>query len=324
MGDSYTEGVGVREEEAWPSVAQKRLGTGVEVLNLGVAGKPPAGYAEIVANLALLAQPTDVMVCLNSNDFLLGPSLPAGLHVTDHIVNPFLDPRTRVMRAIATLLPGWTFLFDRARGRWPKRTGSYFEGQPLDAETVAAGIAQKDRVSLSRARRLAAERLNRVEPAVLAAVQQGEFNPSMLYAELQQPYYLYKCRVQDMGIDADDLRQSTLQWLEWYGAASRAKGVRPWVLYFPVPTLVQLGPCGVMRDEVYRTSPQVYGDTTLRDLTERSCRLADVEFIDATPALLERAASRLFLRYDGHPSRAAQAAVGEHVAQVLGRSWASP
>ena len=43
VGDSYTEGIGVEEEESWPAVLADRLSPDgdVEVLNLGDAGSAP-------------------------------------------------------------------------------------------------------------------------------------------------------------------------------------------------------------------------------------------------------------------------------------------
>jgi hypothetical protein len=73
IGDSYTYGWGVADDEPWPKVLERdlrRLDPRVEVANLGAPGASPTQYAETAERAIPLLRPDLVIVCvLQGNDF---------------------------------------------------------------------------------------------------------------------------------------------------------------------------------------------------------------------------------------------------------------
>lgn len=68
LGDSLTEGVGVRSEEAWPGLLAAR--TGWEVANGGVSGDTSAAALKRLPSLLEQHSPVLVLVTLGGNDML--------------------------------------------------------------------------------------------------------------------------------------------------------------------------------------------------------------------------------------------------------------
>src|SRR4029453_8146836 len=67
LGDSFTQGYGVEEHEAYPRVLEGLL-DGVEVINLGVGGSCPLDYAANFEEVGRAYEPDLVLVGLMAND----------------------------------------------------------------------------------------------------------------------------------------------------------------------------------------------------------------------------------------------------------------
>jgi len=126
LGDSYTEGLGAAEHEAWPVVLENELrDLDCEILNMGVAGATPQDYGRVLFESAIVLRPSDVIVCLLPSDLRGGPRLPYGpersrdMFPKAALTNPLAQGRRPIGTLGAYLLPGWTYLVDRVRGRWP-------------------------------------------------------------------------------------------------------------------------------------------------------------------------------------------------------------
>lgn len=304
IGDSYTEGSGVQFDETWPKVLEKLLnasGHRIEVLNLGDGGSPPARYAEILAKVGMALEPRYVIVCLNSSDFRLGLSLPQDLDVRTDLPDPFRDERRGWQRLAVRLLPGWIYLVERARGLWPLQEGPiWLAYTDRWTEQAAKQVAKREALSLRDALALVEERLAAIDPAIVEAARLREFNPDSVRQALIQPWS-YKVTVDDMEVSAEDLAWQTREWLAWFSAVTKKRGVEPWILYFPKATLVADGPWGMIEETLFEV-PDVLGDTSIRDLLREQTDAAGVPMIDGTPILKAQAGRNLFLRYDTHPT----------------------
>jgi lysophospholipase L1-like esterase len=317
VGDSYTEGVGAQEDQTWPAVVAKELAAAdVEVLNLGTAGARPADYARIVDTAAIPLRPTHVIVCFNTNDLARGPGIPPRLGVPDGFGNPFLDDRRWIVRPFARLFPGWLYLIDRSRGRWPQRRGMYW--RHFDAEKQALPeVALRERVSPGRARAIVSQRRRDLSPLCLQAAANDRFNSWMLVAELVRPYVLYAARLDQMSIAEEDVCEATRQWLSWYAGTCRSHRIEPWLLYFPLPPLVRDAPYGSLSEARLADRPRVVGDHSVANLLMRLCQEFGVGFIDVTDVLRRHADENLYLRYDAHPTARAYELAGQTVAREL-------
>ena len=79
MGDSLSAGYGIRPDQAWPSLLDKRLAEkrlDYSVANLSISGETTAGGRSRLAQALITHKPTIVVIALGANDGLRG--LPLG------------------------------------------------------------------------------------------------------------------------------------------------------------------------------------------------------------------------------------------------------
>ncbi len=269
--------------------------------------------------MALPLGATDVIACWLPSDLRDGPQVASGLESPGRLEDPFRTGR-RWSKPVAWLVPGWTYLFERAAGRWPVQKGSYWTRYDDGATAGAASwLAENRGIPRREAEEIVRDRLERqIAPEVLEASRRGEFNPTAVAINLILPFHVYRSTTSDMRLASDELRATTAAWLEWYERTCREAGVRPWVLYFPTPPLVADGPWGPYADRVYQEAPRIVGDTSVRDLLAELAAAFDVPFIDLTETLVRHRGEGLFLRYDTHPTARAYELAAEAVAQRIG------
>ena len=79
MGDSLSAGYGIRPDQAWPSLLDKRLAEkrlDYSVANLSISGETTAGGRSRLGQALITHKPTIVVIALGANDGLRG--LPLG------------------------------------------------------------------------------------------------------------------------------------------------------------------------------------------------------------------------------------------------------
>jgi acyl-CoA thioesterase-1 len=72
FGDSLSEGYGIRQSEAWPSLLQQRLGDRCKVVNASVSGETTAGGRTRLPAALRQHHPSAVVLQLGANDALRG------------------------------------------------------------------------------------------------------------------------------------------------------------------------------------------------------------------------------------------------------------
>lgn len=319
VGDSYTEGVGVQEAETWPSVLSQQLSDiGAEVIALGKPGGNAECYARILCRVALPLKPTDVIVCMIPTDLRNGPDVSFGTEPLAELPDPFRRERPALLAPFIFALPGWVYIADRARGKWPVQRGMYWPAYTERlTERAAQVLAADKRISMRKAREIVSRRMSDVPEQVLSASRRRRFNPYLIADELAVRDLQYEVTTEDMRIPVGDLADCTHAWLDWYASTCRRLAVRPWLLFFPQPSLVSDGPWGPLRDGAYSDHPRVHKDTSVRDLLRDSCGKVSIPFIDATSILREHRDERLFFRYDTHPTARAYELVTTIVAEQM-------
>ncbi len=320
IGDSWTEGIGATEEQTWPAVVQKELSTqDCEVINLGDSGSSPDRYLEILTQVGIPLAPTHAIVCLIPSDLMDGPIVPTGLTVRTQIHDAFRARGDGLKNGAARLLSGWTYLWDRSRGRWSTRRGRFWEqwDQRRDLSMIDL-VMCRERVSRHRARELVEQRLATISPACIEAARKGEFNGARIVLEVVVPHASFAARVQDMGIAADDLSSATRAWIQSYAEHCRNQQIVPLIVLFPEAGLVSDAPVGPADDVHLANRPLMTQDNSISKLLASICREVDVKFLDCTPALRAyQGGEPLFLRYDGHPTARAYDIAGRSIAGFL-------
>lgn len=317
VGDSYTEGSGVRFGETWPKVLGRllRRNHDVEVLNLGDGGSGPRRYAEIIAQAAVPLKPTHIIVCLIPSDLRGGMKLPANRTAREDLPDPFREFRSSWQKPFVWFFPGLTYVIERIQGKWPVQEGSIWRKYTNRmTEQAARRLTTLEGVPIAEARRIVKRRLESLDSKLVLAARAGEFNPALVRLALTEAWS-YRVRASDMDISLDQLSTSATNWLAWYASTARRHGISPWILYFPQPALVVKGPWGPIAEGT--KIPDVLGDTSVRDLLMVQAGSLGTGFIDATTILRENAARGLFFRYDTHPTAVAHRLVAEEAARVL-------
>ncbi len=122
-----------------------------------------------------------------------------------------------------------------------------------------------------------------------------------------------------MCISQDDQVDCTEKWVSWYGKVCKENNIRPWILYFPLPPLVSKSPYGVYEDSFYKDAPDIYGDTSIRDILSDACEKYNVSFIDATETLMNytNKVEPAFYRWAPHPTEKGYGLVGELAAEKM-------
>jgi lysophospholipase L1-like esterase len=71
IGDSFTEGVGVRAEDRFSSLLEtsfKNIGKGIFFINAGITGSGPLEYGKLFFNVGLKYEPDGLLLCIYAND----------------------------------------------------------------------------------------------------------------------------------------------------------------------------------------------------------------------------------------------------------------
>ena len=330
IGDSYTEGMGAAEHDSWPGRLQEHLSSlGCQVANLGSSGAGLAQYSRLLCEVAGPLRPTDVVTCLLPSDFYV-PQLPSEAESWHHRLNtqfghPFRDARDWFGKPAARLLPGWTYLVDRTRGRWPLRTGMYWPRWSEEhLERTAYLLHRTQGIELSMARAIVEQRIHDIDPYAFWASRRARYSDTMIAAALIDPLSTHRVTVAHMGTSTAALEAVADRWVGWYQTRCTAVGIRPWVLYFPEACLVSPGPWGPLKARLAANAPDLRGDTSVRDILAEVCQRRRVLFMDATPVLSQHSSDKLYHRYDTHPTARAYELVAGTVAVELRRVLVGP
>ena len=131
LGDSLTAGYGLSEDEAWPSLLEKRLaseGRAWRVVNAGVSGETTSGTLSRVDWIMRQLKPEVVILAIGGNDGLRG--LDVGLMESNitSVVQRLQDGGAVVvlagMRMVRNLGPDYTRQFDAVYPAVARDTGA--------------------------------------------------------------------------------------------------------------------------------------------------------------------------------------------------------
>ncbi|MGZ3649611.1 MAG: hypothetical protein ACXVB9_15100 [Bdellovibrionota bacterium] len=137
IGDSYTEGFGLEEEQAFPAVLERALrakgATGWQVLNGGTLGYSPALYSAYFDRFFLLEHPELVVLNLDFSDFNDDPyflqiadydsqhqpvAFPGREALPDWLMPYVYSNRSALLRFLHQEINQWSLISHREQAQW--------------------------------------------------------------------------------------------------------------------------------------------------------------------------------------------------------------
>jgi lysophospholipase L1-like esterase len=354
VGDSFTQGYGVREDEAYPRRLEARLGAHdaarrFEVVNLGVPGTNPRDYLGNLRDVGLAYRPDVVLVAVGANDV--------------HDVR--IQPRTgtqfgwerlsEAQRAVARPRPLWRRLPGLL---WPalypfahERVGTLFArlraapgstalaaGPPAGAArprvpperwrevllALADAYGRRDDVAarlptLDAAR---AARLARVATGALSiATEEGEEAYWSLVAFVE-PDLVHEAVV--LPARYDEAWRRVAACLRAIVRLARQAGAAPVLTYVPDQHQVTAAARAIVEERGFRWDPRTLTDTTFADRLRALAAEADAPFVDLLAAFRRHAEAALYFPRDGHWTAAGHDLAARLLADGLRESGALP
>jgi lysophospholipase L1-like esterase len=347
LGDSFTQGYGVEEDEAWPrrleAALDARDGGTHEVVNLGVPGTNPQDYVSHLQYPGLAYQPDVVIVTVMANDVQdRWVQREFGVQfASDVLVNArraVLEPSptwTRIPRAVFPAL--YALVWSRLRILGAGSSRAPVESLPPDATAAAArspasGAAEE--VLLLLADRYG--RRDTVEDAV-ATMPIGQLDTLRPVLEgtvaldadaATEPYLRVMALVQPrLFADAALLpRQYDAAWkdvqrdLGRIVALARGARARPVLVFAPAAQQVTAAPRPYLESLGFEWDDRTLTDTTLADRLRDFARGENMVFVNLLPVLRARRDDGLYFPKDGHWNSAGHAVVADAVAGALERA----
>ena len=349
LGDSFTQGYGVEEQQAWPRrlevLLNARDARPHEVINLGVPGANPRDYLSYLRDPGLAYQPDVVLVMVMVNDVQdRWIQQEFGVQVTSEVL---ADARRAVLAPPASwtgipkaVFPAlYPFVWNRLYSLRPEprpvaaadspaaSTGARSAPPPAGtAEAILLILADRygRREAVDRAlASMPAGQLDAFRPVLEGTASLDATAASENYLRIMalvQPRLFADAALLPPRYDAawDDVKRQ----LRRIVALTRRNGARPLLVFAPAVQQVTPAARRYLESLGFVWDERTLTDTTFADRLRALARTEDVPFVDLVPVLRRRRDDGLYFPMDGHWSPAGNAVVAEEVATALGTSGA--
>jgi hypothetical protein len=323
LGDSFTQGYGVEEEEAYPRRLERLLdargpGRRHEVINLGVPGACPLDYLAHLEEVGLAYEPDVVLVGVMANDVNDLRSLRTmGARILPQVLRQ-VQAEIQDVRPAWKRLPSrfWPSLYDyvgeRLRLLLRDASAHAAEGEPPRRRAPSEG-RWKDvllRVAERYGRRAEVEaRLAGAAPEQLAALRPvltGEYRmdeseddlPMLQLMAFVQPHVHAGMVLLPPSFDAAWAETTDL--LRRIDRTARGAGARTVVAFVPAAFQVSAEAVAVRERVGFAAEPRLLTDTTMVDRLRAFGATAGIPVVDLLAPLRARAAEPLYYPVDGH------------------------
>jgi lysophospholipase L1-like esterase len=347
IGDSFTQGYGVNESEAYPRQLEALLGARdparhYEVINLGVPGACPPDYLYNLREVGLAYHPDVVLVGLMANDVgdidVRHLGHPSALEVLQDIQKARIDHRPAWKRLPSLLWPAlYDFVGDRARPLKEELTGSDTASARDGAEadpppalrpTVPPEHWRGDLVAVASR----FDRRAQVESALAAQGDEliGRLAPILaggwsFVSPDWTPYFTFMGLVQpDIYADGvllppryDTAWNMMIADLRQIDAVAGRAGARTVIVF--IPTAYQVTPAAWRFFERYgiRSDERTLTDTSFADRLKRFGAAYGIPVVDLLPLLRSQANRQLYFIRDGHWTPEGHALAAAELADAL-------
>src|SRR5262245_11939099 len=335
LGDSFTQGYGVEEDEAWPRRLETTLDTRhpgrYQVVNLGVPGTNPRDQLGHLQDPGLAYQPDVVLVTVMGNDVQerwvqreFGVQFASGVLLNAR--RALLEPPpewTRIPRALfPALYPfAWSRLYDTPRAQATTTPAGAASVAPGEAEAVLVALAERYRRREAVEHAVAtmpAGQLDAIRPVLEGTVPldaAAAIEPFLRIMAIVQPRRFVDAALLPHRYDAawDDVARD----LRRIFALARHVGARPVLIFAPGEQQVTVAARPYLESLGFEWDDRTLTDTTFTDRLGGLARAEDVTFIDLLPILRARRDDGLYFPKDGHWTPAGHVLVADVVAGVL-------
>ena len=315
IGDSFTFGYGVGDEDAWPAVLERRLradGTAAQVANLGQPGVGPTSYADLAERAIPRLRPHVVVVAVTlGNDQIQLWWQTQSLRERLRMLSAQELPR----RAAGKALRGTAGILKRL---FPNLAAAAEGGRGLqlqseDLREINRKSAAAHEAGFSRQEKA---RLHALDSVVLRLFREGGLNPSLVYYAVKQPEaYLLPLRYETSRGERVVTRLAAE--LARISVAAKSSGSRVLVIGLPMQPYVSAASCAAAARIGYVCAREMYESATIDRAAARAAERAGLPFVSLTPTFRAHAGESLFFELDGHPTRHAHRLIADRLAEVL-------
>ena len=351
LGDSFTQGYGVAEAEAYPRRLEALLRArdhahAYEVFNLGVPGTNPRDYLGNLRAVGLAYEPDIVLVGVMGNDvqdvrvqYEFGTRFQSG--ILDEVRREITSPRASWKRLPSLLFPAlYPFVWERVQSLRaklappaaprPPEAGADESPSPVTPPLIAASrwrevlLAFADRyqqraAAESRLGRLSNDQIARIRPLLT-----GEESP-FEGKEGEAPYWSLMALVQPdimndsvlLPPDYDASWERMIAMLRQIEQRAAARGARTIVVFVPAIHQVTLAAQAVFEERGLHWDPRTLTDTTFVDRLAAFGASSSVTVVDLLRPLRAQASQRLYFPEDGHWTPAGHELAAELLADAI-------
>jgi lysophospholipase L1-like esterase len=343
LGDSFTQGYGVEEEEAYPRrlerlLNQRRPGTRHEVINLGVPGACPLDYDAHLEEVGLAYEPDVVVVGLMANDVSdIYSKREYGSRIMSEVLRQVqeeaIDDRPRWKRLPQRL---WPSLYEYAGAMWAglraRSAGAAVQGEPPKAAAKApAADVDWNATLLALAARYGRRAeieaaLPEMPPAQLEALRPvltGEYQYTR--DRDQEPMFRLAAFLRpranaDMVLlppDYDAAWAVATRKLRRIDTLARGADARTMIAFLPAAFQVSPEAWRRLRGAGFEMDPALLTDTTMSDRLRAFGAAEGIPVVDLLPPLRARHEDALYYPLDGHWTPLGHGVAAEELADAI-------
>jgi hypothetical protein len=304
LGDSFTFGWGVDDEDTWPRVLEKNLrnrGLDVEVMNLGQPGTWPAQYAEIAERALPMLRPDLVVVAVNHGDDL-GQIMRAAM--ASHKRESGRTAWTAIKAVLKSLYPNLLEL---------KGTVSSAKSE------MSATSGWKEAVAdlLLHLSPEESAKLDRMDGEIKGMFVRGELNPDVLAASLRRPDEIWKTLDLDNPLVQKGIQDMSKE-LDRIKVSAEGAGGKIVVVSLPNGLFVSETLLENYRRIGFLPSRSCLTTTSMDDAVRIATSRPGIDFLEVTQTFRKESTKRnLFFGFDGHYNSEGQRYFAESIGPFI-------
>jgi hypothetical protein len=320
IGDSFTYGWGVEEEQSWLRLLEKNLrdkGYNVEMVNLGKPGAGPPFYAELAEKALPVVRPDLVLVIMHQGDDLAG-SGKEGLEKLEKQKQQGGGAAGKLARVV---YPNITRMLRDARlNRLGDKRSQEAPPQKSSAEDNrrwTENTARNEILAKMPPEKKAV--FDTIDPKVREAFMRGMFNPYMVNLAMDNPrFYIMPMMLDDPWVkDCIDHMAGQLGRIE-----NAAKDVGATVAVLTIPDGVYVNDAAQknITRVGYEIDPKLMTAENADGGVRRACDKAGLPFFTASKGFVDRASETdLFYELDSHPTPKGHALYADLITPIIER-----
>ena len=343
LGDSFTQGYGVDEEDAYPRRLERLLDERQparrhEVINLGVPGACPLDYDAHLEEVGLAYEPDVVVVGFMANDVSdIYSKREFGSRIMSEVLRQVQDEMNDDRPAWKRLPQRlWPSLYqyagdlraglrarDASAGAESKRPGAAPRPRNVDArwkETLLALAARYGRRAEVEAelRQAPLEEVEDLRPVLTGRYQYSEDpNPEPLF---RLAAFLRPRANMDMVLlppSYDAAWGVAMRKLRRIDALARGAGARTMIAFLPAAFQVSPQAWRLLRELGFEMAPELLTDTTMSDRLRAFGASAGISVVDLLAPLRARHDDALYYPLDGHWTSLGHGVAAEELASAI-------